>query len=85
MKTFSKHVRRESSPLIPIGKETVADCGDYHNSYPAFDRLWRQSESGESGSGGGCFPVVGGCFGKTVIQDLEVTGGGDCLIVEVNN
>lgn len=36
-------------------------------------------------SGGGCFPVMGGCFGKTVIQDLEVTGGGDCLNVEVNN
>jgi hypothetical protein len=35
--------------------------------------------------GGGCFPVMGGCFGKTVIQDLEVSGGGDCLGVGVNN
>jgi hypothetical protein len=31
----------------------------------------------------GCAPM-GGCFGKTVIQDLEVTGP-DCLIVAVNN
>ena len=36
-------------------------------------------------TGGGCFPVMGGCFGKTVIQDLAVTGGGDCLRVGVNN
>jgi len=31
----------------------------------------------------GCAPM-GGCFGKTVIQDLEVTGP-DCLLVEANN
>jgi hypothetical protein len=36
-------------------------------------------------TGGGCFPVKGGCFGKTVIQDLAVTGGGECLDVRVNN
>ena len=36
-------------------------------------------------SGGGCFPVMGGCFGKTVIQNLAVTGGGECLDVRVNN
>lgn len=36
-------------------------------------------------TGGGCFPVMGGCFGKTVIQDLKVTGGGDCLNIGVNN
>jgi len=36
-------------------------------------------------TGGGCFPVMGGCFGKTVILDLVVTGGGDCFNVRVNN
>ena len=36
-------------------------------------------------TGGGCFPVMGGCFGKTVIQDLVVTGGSDCLRIGVNN
>lgn len=36
-------------------------------------------------TGVGCFPVMGGCFGKTVIQDLAVTGGGGCLNVRVNN
>ena len=35
-------------------------------------------------TGSGCIPVMGGCFGKTVIQDLEVTGP-DCLLVEANN
>ncbi len=36
-------------------------------------------------TGGGCFPVMGGCFGKTVIQDVVVTGDGGCLRVDVNN
>jgi len=32
----------------------------------------------------GCAPM-GGCFGKTIIQDLKVEGAPDCLKVSVNN
>ena len=36
-------------------------------------------------AGGGCFPVMDGCSGKTVIQDVVITGDGGCLSVNVNN
>lgn len=32
----------------------------------------------------GCAPM-GGCFGKTVIQDLQVEGAPECLSIRVNN
>ncbi len=31
------------------------------------------------------FPMMGGCSGKTIIQDLEIETAPDCVIIEVNN